>query len=555
MKIFKTMLYISLVSLFFFCLSVPLFADTPTTTLPSKEKIVRKVGQSWPCYIDPAVGTDNLATITHNNLYDQLVTINKEGEATQRVATSWDFDPTSNTYTFKVLKGIKFHNGDTLTANDVIFSLKRLLTIGEGPAYLFEKVIDKYSAPDPETVVISLKKNYGPFLTTLWYLFILNEKQVMSNINKDGNYGEFGDYGRDWLLTHDAGSGPYMVKEMKTFESLYAIRFPDYWGGWDKDAPDSFKLLGTTEPVLVRTLMSRNELEITDEWQPSENYKAMDDIPGVEVASFNVGGIFYLMFNTSKPPLDDVHFRRALSYAFDYKTCQESIYPSAKRANGPVGSALLGYDSTKPLLERDLEKAKAELAQSPYADQLDKYPVEFVWAAEAADEEKVALLLQSNAAEIGIKIEISKRPFMTMIEMATSAESTPHIFAAYMTNIPYSEAGALIEAAYYSAGRGTWLNPHWFTDEIQSELDQLINEALATMDTEKRIVKYKKLISKIIDLAPDIWATEFPQLHAYHADYLIWPSADAAKAGDKINIMPGERVYFKNMRFIPEKMP
>jgi len=301
--------------------------------------------------------------------------------------------------------------------------------------------------------------------------------------------------------------------------------------------------------------MNRKELEITDEWQPTENYKAMEEIPGVDVAYFLAGGVLYLSFNTAKPPLDDVHFRRALIYSFDYKTCHEKIYPEAKRTNSPIGSALPGWDPTMPLLERDLEKAKAELAQSPYADKLDQYPVEFAWVSEVPDEEKVALLMQSNAADIGIKIEVTKNPWLTMVDRAASAESCPHIFTEIKTSIPYPEAGALLEEGYHSAGRGTFANVHWFTDEIQSELDQLLADALGTMDNNERYAKYKALSQKLIDLAPDIWAVELPQRHAYHADYLIWPDADAAKAGGKINIMPGHRMYFKNMKFIPEKMP
>ncbi|MBA7476217.1 putative D,D-dipeptide-binding periplasmic protein DdpA [subsurface metagenome] len=519
---------------------------------PTKEKIIR-VAQSWPCYIDPAVGQDNVSVIAHINLYEQLVMLDEKGEITPKVAKSWDFDPASNTYTFHLVEGIKFHNGDILTANDVIFSLERLLNIGEGWSFLFKNVVGGYSAPNPETVVISLEKSYGPFLSILIHLHILNEKQIMANI-QDGLYEGFGDYGKGWLVTHDAGSGPYQVKEMKTAEYLYAVRFPDYWGGWDKDAPDSFKLIGTTEPVTVRTLMSRNQLEITDEWQPTENYEALGKIPGVEVAYFNAGGLLYLDFNTSKPPLDDVHFRRALMYIFDYKTCHELVYPMGKRTNGPVGSALPGWDSTLPFLERDIERAKMELAQSKYANQLDKYPVEFAWVSEVPDEEKVALLLQSNASEIGIKIEVSKNPWLTMVARSASAESTPHIFTEIKTSIPYPEAGALLEGGYHSIGRGTFANVHWFTDEIQNELDQLIEGALSTASNIERYAKYSAMAKRIIDIASDIWAVELPQRHAYHADYVVWSDADAAKVGEKIHIMPGQRMYFKDMKFVSEKV-
>jgi peptide/nickel transport system substrate-binding protein len=58
-------------------------------------------------------------------------------------------------------------------------------------------------------------------------LYILNKDQVMANI-QDGSYGEYGDYGKEWLTTNDAGSGPYTVKEMKKQEHLYAVKFPDF---------------------------------------------------------------------------------------------------------------------------------------------------------------------------------------------------------------------------------------------------------------------------------------------------------------------------------------
>ncbi len=92
----------------------------------------------------------------------------------------------------------------------------------------------------------------------------------MANLQKEGSYGEFGDYGKGWLVTHDAGSGPYKVKEMKTEEYLLMEKFNDYWAGWEnKDAPQYVKEIGTTEAITVRTLISRGELEITDQWQTS----------------------------------------------------------------------------------------------------------------------------------------------------------------------------------------------------------------------------------------------------------------------------------------------
>lgn len=525
-------------------------SPTPTSTTPAREKIVRIV-QSWPVYIDPAVGSDNVAELCTNNFYDTLITIDNDGAAQPRVAEKWTFDSDSLTYTFTIRKGIKFHNGDELTANDVVFSLNRMITIGEGWGYLFRGQVKEVTAPDANTVKITLERPIGPFLLYLVHLAVVNEKLVMQH-KKDGSYGEFGDYGKEWLLTNDAGSGAYMVKEVKLNEHVIGVRFPDYWQPWDPRAPDSFKVIGTTEPVTVRTLMAKQELELTDEWQPTENYDAMAKLPGVKVANLRTGAPLCAMFNTSKPPFDDVHFRRAVMYAFDYKTAHEQILPTAQRATGPVSPIIPGGDVGLPILEQNLEKAREELALSKYADKLDEYPIEFWWNSVVPDQEKIALLLQSNCAELGIKVDVVKSSWTLFVDAAAKPETTPHIFPVIQTAIPYPEAGAILLFVYHSSSRGTFSNMHWFDDVTQAEIDQMLDKSLATVDEKERYGQYKAIIEKLIDLATDIWVVEMPQRHAYQAGYLEWPTATLNEKGEPINLMPGLRMQFRDMRFIGE---
>lgn len=528
--------------------TTPTPSPTPTATTPAREKIVRIV-QSWPVYIDPAVGSDNVAELCANNFYDTLITLDESSVPQPRVAEKWLIDPATLTYTFTIRQGIKFHNGDTLAASDVVYSLKRMMTIGEGWGFMFRDNVKDVSAPDAQTVTITLAKPIGPFLLYLLHLAIVNEKLVTQNAKKEGPYGTFGDYGKEWLLTNDAGSGPYMVKEMNLQESVIGTRFPDYWQGWDPNAPDSFKVIGSTEPVTVRTLMAQQQLELSDEWQPTENYDAMAKLPGVKVANLRTGAPLAVMFNTSKPPFDDVHFRRAVMYAFDYKTCTEQILPGSVRSRGPVSPVIPGGDIGLPIIEQDMTKAAAELALSPYANQLDQYPIEFWWNSVVPDQEKISLLLQSNCAALGITVNVVKSSWTQFVDAAAKPETTPHIFPVIETAIPYPEAGAILEYMYKSSTRGTFSNMHWFDATTQAEIDQMLDDALATIDTAERLAKYKAIIVKLIDLAPTIWAVEMPQRHAYQAGYLEWPTATTNDKGEKINLMPGLRVQFKDFRF------
>jgi len=174
------------------------------------------------------VGSDYSSSTSFTNLYDPLVFPTPDGYVKPWVAESWNVSDDGLVWTFKIRKGIKFHSGRELTAEDVAFSMKRLLTIGEGYAYIFLPYVKDVVVLDKFTVQFKLKKPFGPFLITLVRLYILDKEEVLAHIKKPGPYGEYGDYGREWLLTHDAGSGPYMVKEVKLEEYIHMVRFKDY---------------------------------------------------------------------------------------------------------------------------------------------------------------------------------------------------------------------------------------------------------------------------------------------------------------------------------------
>jgi len=545
--------FVLVLSLILLLMFITLIMSTMAASAASREKIVRFC-QSWPLYLDPAVGADNVALTCTQNFYDTLLTADENGTPQPKVAKSWEFDANTLTYTFKINKGIKFHNGDELKASDVVFSLKRMIDVGEGMGYLFIESVKDFSALDTETVTITLKRQTVTFPLYLLHLAVLNEKQVMNNIKKEGPYGEFGDYGKEWLLTHDAGSGPYMVKEVKLAEHVIGVLNPNYWQEIHKDAPDSFKIIGVTEPTTVRSLMTQQELEITDVDQPTENYYAMSRLPSVEVASLQTGSPMVFMFNTSKPPLDDVHFRRAIVNVFDYAVCQEQILPDSWRPVGPVSTAMPGGDPSAPILEKNLEKAKTELARSPYAAQLDQYPIEIWWNSVVPDQEKMSLLIQSNCQEIGIKANITKSSWTLFVDAAATPDSTPHMFPVTFSGHAYPEAASILSQMYHSGTRGTFFNMHWLNDTTQAEFDSMIEEALVTSDKDERYEKYRAINKKVLDLALDIFAVDFAQRYAYQSGYLMWPTAEAAKAGEKINIMTGLRLQFKDMRFIDEEI-
>jgi peptide/nickel transport system substrate-binding protein len=351
----------------------------------------------------------------------------------------------------------------------------------------------------------------------------------MANAKSDGMYGDKGDYGKEWLLTHDAGSGPYKVKDMRLEEYLLMEKFDDYWGYFAPKAPDVVKFIGTTEAVTVRTMMSRKELEIGDQWQSVEAQKSLEQIDGVEIATMSYGTMFSFMMHTRKAPTDDIHFRKALAYALDYDTVIDKIFPGAFLAEGPVAPGYPGHWGGFPKSERNLDKAMAELKKSKYYDKLDQYPVEIHWIAEVPDEEKVALLALSNFSNIGVKAEVVKVPWLSVVEEMGNQDQSPNIVTVFVAP-HYPEAGSILSSRYHSDSAPTWEQNEWLLDP---KLDAMIEGAIATIDMKERYDKYAEIQKIINDLQPSLHLFEQAQKHPYFASYIDWP----ATTGEKIPVM------------------
>jgi len=502
--------------------------STGTETPPSGEgeptggETYLRVSFSWPCHIDPAVGSDYASSTAITNLYDTLVYPTADGDLVPHLAEDWEISDDSLTYTFYLRKGVKFHDGSELTAEDVKFSFDRLQAIGEGYAYIFKDRVDSVEVKDTYTVEFKLSKPFGPLLTTLTRLYVVNKDLVMAN-KKDGPYGEFGDYGKEFLNVNDAGSGAYTVKEFDVGTFLLMEKFDDYFEFLDPLAPDYFEMIGTTEAVTVKTRMMRRDLEISDQWQTLEAFNALAEIDGVEIAKWPDASMLYLMLNTKNPPLDDIHVRKALAWAFNYDAVVKNIFPGTEHARGPVSSVLPGWNPNVFRYSFDLDKAKAELEKSKYYGELDKYPIEYAWTAEVPDLEKIALMVQADCEKIGLKVDIVKTPWMSMIDRAGSKDTTPHIASIWVAP-HYAEAGSVLEAKYHSSNTGSWEQTEWLMDP---EIDEMIETAMRTVDIDERMAIYRDIQDKIVELSPSIFAYDNMERHAYQSKYVEWPQIKA----------------------------
>lgn len=535
-------------------------ANSPATEAeqPSgaeKESCI-KLGVSGTPNLDPAVASTNSENIAMVNIYDTLVYPDSKETSgvVGRIADSWEVSADGLTYTFKLKQGIKFHNGDELKADDVVYSMDRFLTIGEGNSYIFEGYIEPgdTEATDDYTVVFHLKQSFGPFLNALVRLYIVNAEQVIANEDKSAStYGDHGDYGKAWLLTADAGSGAYKAVTLVQQDYFYAEKYDDWFVGWKNAlAPEAFKMMAITEATTVRTMMNNRELDLTDTWQSTETLDALSKIDGVSIATYSNTLAYHMYFNTQAAPLDDINVRRALNCLVDYDTVCNNILLGSTPLVGPVPSKMKGHVDTNTTFQYDIEKAKEYLAASKYADNYQDYPIEIVVNSDVADLEKIALLLQASAQQVGLQIEISKAPWVSLIDKMGSVETSPQIT---MINFgsPVDDAGTLIQSRYAKSTQGTWNNGEWLQDE---KLEADLADALMTPDETARMQKYADLQNYIVDeLCPSCFLCDLAERCAYQSGYITWKFIEETPAGEVATAVNGYTVIFSDMEYHLDK--
>ena len=451
--------------------------------------------------LDPAKATDYADSILMFNMYDTLV-MPKQGTTgfDPMLAESWTAE--GSTYTFKLRKDVKFQSGNSMTADDVVFSLNRMKAIGQGLSYLFTDV-DKAEAVDASTVKFTLKKPSAPFVASLVRLPIVDKKLVMEHLDKGD--GEMKDWGQAWLDTHAAGTGAYTVVSHNPQSETVMKKNPAYFLGIPAAAPDEVDFKYGLEAATVRTLITQGKHDISSQWLPPEVLKALA-ADGAQLFTEKGTSEFYIKLNTAKAPFDDPECRLAVSYAFDYSAGIKMVAIKDKVSQGspstgalPVG--MLGSLPEGDVIKQDLAKAKEHLAKCKYKPADMK--VELSWIGEVPLEERFALLLQANLSQIGVKADVKKVPWALFTEMVTKPENTPNVSQVFVNSVT-GDPDTLLYGMYHSSAAGTWMSPEYLKD---AKVDELLDKGRAAPEADRAAI-YQELNKRLKEIAPTIFAQD-----------------------------------------------
>jgi peptide/nickel transport system substrate-binding protein len=438
---------------------------------------------------DPAKHRDETQSINVFNTYDSLVRpirIGAQLVLQAWVAESWSASPDAKIWTFKLRKGVTFHDGSELTAEDVVFSMDRMLKIGQGFASLWQGLLEPGDtvAQDRYTVVFNLRKPFAIFIPTLVQFHIVNQELCLAN-QKDG------DLCQDYLLSHDAGSGAFQVESVQLGREIIFRKFADYFQGPAQVDKVVWKVI--PERATQVAALKAGTIDAVDQWLSPEVYQTLERTPGIVVQRDPQLQLYLHQMNTKKPPFDDLHCRRAVLFAFDYQTAVKAIFRGGAQAVGPVPVLAPGWNPALQPYKHDLEAAKKELAQCTYsAEQLRDMELTYLFVAGLAIEERLGLLMRDNLKDIGLHVKLESLPWGQLTETAKTPETTRHFTAIFHTmKIPHPDSHTtLMFSPETRLGGGSYLNMNWYEN---SQATELMARARTTVDATEQLKLYAKV--------------------------------------------------------------
>ncbi len=446
--------------------------------------------------LDPAIHVDETESFHVMNVYEPLVWPTKGGAPQPHLAESWEVSDDGLTYTFKLKEGVKFHDGTELTAEDVAFSMDRMLSLGKGFSWLWQDVLDvgDVEVVDNYTVAFHLNEPYGPFLSTLVQFFVVNKDLLVEN-QEDGDYGEFGDYGQAFLNQQDAGSGPYYVDVYEPGTKTVFRKFDDYWGGWEPGQVTEATFLIVSELATQKLMLQKGEVDFIEQWHSVESFEELKQADGVVVEEDPNVQLFFLSMHNENPPLDNEDVRKAISYAFDYDTAVDIIFAGAAQARGSVPVLLPGHNPDATQYTYDVELAKEHLAASGIDP--GEYPLNYVYVSGLESEEKIGLLLQSNLKELGFELEMQPEPWARMVELVAQPDTAPHFMAIFHT-AKYPSPDGHTYLMFHPNAWGTYMSSSFYENP---EVSDLLDKARAATETEEQYEYYGQVQEIVADEA------------------------------------------------------
>lgn len=467
--------------------------------------------------LDPHIAYDSVSYQAIRLVFDGLLDYDPDGNLIAVLAESLpEISADGKIFRFRLKDGIRFHDGLELTAEEVSWSLHRMLSKRTGsPGYAFfsalRGVADYHEgkAERIEGIVVEDRLTIRFELTHSDQTFLNAMATTFSYPISRAHFERLGG-DRTKIAQHPVGAGPFAFEGWERGVKLSFTRFEDYHAPYAR--PDTMVMWENVDATTAARRFRNGDIDVlagapkvhllffleSEAWKP---YFTLE--PNVAV--------FGLAMNCEMPPLDDVHVRRAIAAAIDRKTITDYMLGLAVPAGQPLPPQLKGHDAELETLQTyDPERAKEELALAGYPNGLPK-PIE-VWIGEGEGPRNIAQLWQSDLEAVGIPVRLRQVAWATYLAETGKEKSVQMFSSGWSMDFP--DPSNFLDPLFHSRSihpqhsenRSFYRNP---------ELDRLLDEGRAEVDPEKRAALYHEANAIVARDAP--WAFLF-----YPVDFDAW---------------------------------
>lgn len=421
------------------------------------------------------------------NIFEGLVKPNSDGEMIPAVAEKYTLSEDGTTYTFTLREGVKFHNGQTVTAEDVVYSINRCAAVPEGqekPLVAAFSAVKSVEALDEKTVAVTIAQRDLEFISYMTAAIIPADYE-----NQD---------------TAPVGTGPFKFVSRTPQQDFVMERFEDYWGAPAWLDKVTYKICENAD-ALVMNLNGGSidlcaHLTSAQASQLNQNFQVLE-------GTMNLVQAIYL--NNQAKPFDNQMVRQALCYAIDRQGIMDMVADGHGTA---VGSSIYPAFAKYFLPElvdkypHDVAKAKELLAQAGYPDGFDmtiSVPNNYQPHMDTAE------VVAEQLREAGINVTIQPVEWSTWLDTIYNGRqfqaTVVGVDAANMT------ARAMLERFTSDYGKN-------FINYNNPAYDTLFQQAINAQDEATQTDLYKQMESMLADTAANVYIQDLCDLVAMRQD-------------------------------------
>lgn len=426
------------------------------------------------------------------NIYEGLLRYDTKLNPMPSLAKSWEVSDDGLTYTFHLQNGVKWHDGQPFSADDVVFSADVFLRKTHPRFRAVLDHVESITAPDADTVVFRLKSPFGPFLNS----FEVGSMPIVPKHIYEGT-----DFATNPANNTPIGTGPFKFAEWVKGSYIKLVKNPDYW---DKGKPYLDEVYWHVIPdaasraVAYETgqvdILPAGSIENFD----IDRVKALPNTCITQSGWEFFGPQSWVWLNNRQGPTASKEFRQAIMYALDREFIRDSLFNGLGQIpNGPFAGSTRYNDTDLKPWPYDPKKAKELVKASGYKGEVLKLvpmPYGETWM-------RLAEVIKQNLADVGVKVEIVSTDVAGWNQHLSDWDfdlSTTYLYQ-------YGDPALGVSRTYVSGNikKGSpWNNVEGYSNP---KVDALFDKGAGTVDPAERKAAYDEVQKILVDDVPNAW--------------------------------------------------